>query len=274
MRRRHFITLLGGAAVAWPLSARAQQPTMPVIGLLIRIQRLQAEAAAAKIGQFIEEIKSQVGWTTQLPWTVDNIEQRRFDGVRLLRQVPAITEFAQLDPSGKQQLRVSRLSMDMSNLDPNCLRDIKVQTRDEIGGLGIDVTMGDGLIKVVTPIEGMPAAKAGIMANDIITKLDDERLQGLTLNQAVEKLRGPVNTKVKLTIMRKGHDKPIEVSITRDVIRVPSYVTRDTPADSDVSTVERCRPSLTCRTSQNSPRRWPTKSITVRSISGANPSPS
>jgi carboxyl-terminal processing protease len=99
---------------------------------------------------------------------------------------------------------------------------MQVQTRGEFGGLGIEVTMEDGLIKVVAPIDDTPAAKAGIMANDIITKLDDEQVQGLTLNQAVEKMRGPVNTKIKLTIMRKGQDKPVEVSITRDVIRVRS----------------------------------------------------
>ena len=80
---------------------------------LIRIQREQAQAAAAKIGQFIKEIESQVGWTTQLPWSAGTIEQRRFDGLRLLRQVPAITELAQLDSSGKEQLRVSRLAMDV-----------------------------------------------------------------------------------------------------------------------------------------------------------------
>jgi len=80
---------------------------------LIRIQREQAEAAAAKIGQFIEEIKSQVGWTTQLPWSAGTIDQRRFDGLRLLRQVPAITELSQLDSAGKEQLRVSRLAMDV-----------------------------------------------------------------------------------------------------------------------------------------------------------------
>ncbi len=80
---------------------------------LIRIQREQAEAAAAKIGQFIKEIESQVGWTTQLPWSAGTIDQRRFDGLRLLRQVPAITELAQLDSSGKEQLRVSRLAMDV-----------------------------------------------------------------------------------------------------------------------------------------------------------------
>ena len=72
-----------------------------------RIQREQAEAAAAKIGQFIKEIEGQIGWTTQLPWTASAIEQRRFDALRLLRQVPAITELSQLNSTGKEQLRVS-----------------------------------------------------------------------------------------------------------------------------------------------------------------------
>ena len=80
---------------------------------LIRIQREQAEAAAAKISQFIKEIESQLGWTTQLPWSAGSIEQRRFDALRLLRQVPAITELSQVDATGKERLRVSRLAMDV-----------------------------------------------------------------------------------------------------------------------------------------------------------------
>src|SRR5512144_569985 len=86
---------------------------------LIRIQHEQAEAAAAKIGQFVKEIESQLGWTTQLPWSAGSIEQRRFDALRLLRQVPAITELAQVDSTGKERLRVSRLAMDVvdSGLD-------------------------------------------------------------------------------------------------------------------------------------------------------------
>ena len=111
---------------------------------LIRIQREQAQAAAAKISQFIKEIESQVGWTTQLPWSAGTIDQRRFDGLRLLRQVPAITELAQLDSSGKVQLRVSRLSMDLRPKLSNCSRDTQVQTPSEVGGLGIDVRMQDG----------------------------------------------------------------------------------------------------------------------------------
>jgi signal transduction histidine kinase len=80
---------------------------------LIRIQREQAEGAAEKISHFIKEIENQIGWTTQLTWSASTMEQRRFDGLRLLRQVPAITELAQLDPTGKEQMRVSRLVMDL-----------------------------------------------------------------------------------------------------------------------------------------------------------------
>ncbi|HTH34568.1 MAG TPA: S41 family peptidase [Xanthobacteraceae bacterium] len=119
-----------------------------------------------------------------------------------------------------------------SYMDPKSFRDMQVQTRGEFGGLGIEVTMEDGLVKVVAPIDDTPAAKAGVMANDIITQLDGEAVQGLTLNQAVDKMRGPVNTKIKLTIMRKGADKPIEVTIVRDVIRVKSV--RSHPEGDDI----------------------------------------
>jgi carboxyl-terminal processing protease len=113
-----------------------------------------------------------------------------------------------------------------SYMDAKSFRDMQVQTRGEFGGLGIEVTMEDGLIKVVSPIDDTPASKAGIMANDIITYLDDEAVQGLTLNQAVEKMRGPVNTKIRLKIMRKGQDNPIDVTLVRDNIRVRSVRAR------------------------------------------------
>jgi carboxyl-terminal processing protease len=109
-----------------------------------------------------------------------------------------------------------------SYMDPKSFRDMQVQTRGEFGGLGIEVTMEDGLVKVVTPIDDTPAAKAGIRAGDVITHLDDEAVQGLTLNQAVEKMRGPVNTKIKLKILRKGVDKPLDIAINRETIRVKS----------------------------------------------------
>ena len=92
---------------------------------LIRIQHEQAVAAAAKIGQFVKEIESQLGWTTQLPWSAGSIEQRRFDALRLLRQVPAITELAQVDSTGKERLRVSRLAMDVVDSGLDLSRDPK-----------------------------------------------------------------------------------------------------------------------------------------------------
>jgi len=109
-----------------------------------------------------------------------------------------------------------------SFMDAKSFRDMQVQTRGEFGGLGIEVTMEDGLIKVVAPIDDTPAQKAGVMANDVIIKLDEEQVQGLTLNQAVEKMRGPEGSKIKLTIVRKSQDKPIEISVTRARIQVRS----------------------------------------------------
>ena len=109
-----------------------------------------------------------------------------------------------------------------SYLDPKSLDEMQKQVRGEFGGLGIEVTMEDGLIKVVAPIDDTPAAKAGIRAGDVITHLDDDAVQGLTLNQAVEKMRGLPNTKINLKVMRKGADKPLDIAIVRDIIRVRS----------------------------------------------------
>ncbi len=113
-----------------------------------------------------------------------------------------------------------------SYMDAKSFRDMQVQTRGEFGGLGIEVTMEDGLVKVVSPIDDTPASKAGILANDIITNLDDEAVQGLTLNQAVDKMRGPIGTKIRLKIIRKGQDNPIDVTLVRDNIRVRSVRSR------------------------------------------------
>ena len=109
-----------------------------------------------------------------------------------------------------------------SYMDPKSLRDMQIQTTGKFGGLGIEVTMEDGLIKVVAPIDDTPAQKAGITTNDVITHLDDEPVQGLNLNKAIEKMRGPANTKIKLRIIRQGQDKPIELTIVRQIITVHS----------------------------------------------------
>jgi carboxyl-terminal processing protease len=113
-----------------------------------------------------------------------------------------------------------------SYMDAKSFRDMQVQTHGEFGGIGIDVSMEDGLIKVISPIDDTPASKAGIMANDLIVSLDDEAVQGLTLTQAVEKMNGPADTKIRLKIIRKGQDKPIDVTLVRDNIRIRSVRAR------------------------------------------------
>ena len=104
----------------------------------------------------------------------------------------------------------SALDPHSAYLEPKNYRDMQVQTRGEFGGLGIEVTMENGVVKVVSPIDDTPAAKAGLQANDLITHLDNEQIVGLTLEQAVEKMRGPVNTPITLTIVRKGVDEPFD----------------------------------------------------------------
>jgi len=115
----------------------------------------------------------------------------------------------------------------VTSLDPHsrymndkAWRDMQETTQGEFGGLGIEVTMEDGLIKVVAPMDDTPAKKAGILSGDLVTEIDGDPVQGLSLEQAVNKMKGPVDTKTRLKIMRKGVDNPIDVSIVREIIRV------------------------------------------------------
>jgi C-terminal peptidase prc len=107
-----------------------------------------------------------------------------------------------------------------SYLNPDAAKDMRVQTKGEFGGLGIEVTMENELVKVITPIDDTPAARAGVLAGDYISAIDGEEVRGLTLNEAVDKMRGLVNTPIELTILREGADKPIKLTIVRDVIKV------------------------------------------------------
>jgi carboxyl-terminal processing protease len=109
-----------------------------------------------------------------------------------------------------------------SYMDGRSFRDMEAQTRGEFGGLGIEVTLENGFIKVAAPIDDTPAAKAGIRTGDIITHLDDEPVQGLTLDQVVEKMRGPEHSMIRLKITRKGNEAPIEIAITRAKIQLRS----------------------------------------------------
>ena len=117
---------------------------------------------------------------------------------------------------------LSSLDPHSSYMNPKRFKDMQQQTRGEFGGLGIEVTMENGLVKVVAPIDDTPAERAGLRANDLITHLNGEQIQGLTLNQAVDKMRGRVKTPITLSIRRPGVDEPFDVVVVRDVIRIRS----------------------------------------------------
>ena len=115
---------------------------------------------------------------------------------------------------------LSSLDPHSSYLPPDGFEDMRVQTRGEFGGLGIEVTMEEGLVRVVAPIDDTPAAKAGVQAGDFITQIDGENVMGLTLADAVDRMRGRVGTDIVITIARDGVDEPIELTITREIIKI------------------------------------------------------
>src|SRR3979409_1630908 len=197
MMRKTSLILLGAAAGA-ALTLMTTQPRIVFDGSSARAAAADAYKQLSLFGDVFERVRS------------DYVEKPD-DGKLVESAINGM--LTGLDPHS-------------SYMDAKSFRDMQVQTRGEFGGLGIEVTMEDGLIKGVSPIDDTPASKRGIMANDIITNLDDEAVQGLTLNQAVEKMRGPVNTKIRLKIVRKGQDNPIDVTLVRDNIRVRSVRAR------------------------------------------------
>ncbi len=134
-----------------------------------------------------------------------------------------------VEPIEDKKLITYAISGMLSNLDPHSayldadsFKDLQVSTQGEFGGLGIEVGMEDGFVKVVSPIEDTPAFRAGIKAGDLIIKIDDSPVKGLTLSDAVKKMRGKPKTSIKLTIARKGEAKPLEFTVVRDKIKVQS----------------------------------------------------
>ncbi len=117
---------------------------------------------------------------------------------------------------------LSSLDPHSSYLDAKEQANMRVQTKGEFGGLGIEVTMENELVKVITPIDDTPASRAGVIAGDMISKIDGDNVRGLSLQQAVEKMRGLVNTPIVLTVLRKGADKPIDITIVRAIIKIRS----------------------------------------------------
>ncbi len=134
-----------------------------------------------------------------------------------------------VEPADEKTLIESAINGMLSSLDPHSsymnpktYKDMQIQTKGEFGGLGIEVTMENGVIKVVSPIDDTPAAKAGIQSGDLIFALDDQPVQGLTLQEAVEKMRGKVGTPIKISVRRASVKEPFDVTLTRDTIKVRS----------------------------------------------------
>ena len=134
-----------------------------------------------------------------------------------------------VEPVEDKKLITNAISGMLTNLDPHstyldedAYKDLQVGTQGEFGGLGIEVGMEDGLVKVVSPIEDTPADRAGVKTGDLIFKLDDTLVKGLTLSDAVKRMRGKPKTQIKLSILRKGEAQPLEITLTREVIKVQS----------------------------------------------------
>jgi carboxyl-terminal processing protease len=157
-------------------------------------------------------------------------DSNRADTYRLLTLFGDVFERVRaeyVDPVDDKDLVENSINGMLTGLDPHSsymnakqFRDMQVQTRGEFGGLGIEVTQENGFIKVISPIDDTPASKAGIKAGDIITALDGKTVQGLSLQDAVDRMRGAPNSKITLTIKREGVDKPLEVSMLREVIHI------------------------------------------------------
>jgi len=151
------------------------------------------------------------------------------DELRAFAEVFGAIKSSYVEPVEDKKLITEAISGMLTGLDPHsayldqdAFKELQVGTQGEFGGLGIEVGMEDGFVKVVSPIEDTPAFRAGLKPGDLIIKLDDTPVKGMNLNDAVKRMRGKPKTPIRLTIMRKGDAKPFEVTLQRDVIRVQS----------------------------------------------------
>jgi carboxyl-terminal processing protease len=166
-------------------------------------------------------------------------DSSRADTYRLLTLFGDVFERVRaeyVDPVTDKDLVENAINGMLTGLDPHSsymnakqFRDMQVQTKGEFGGLGIEVTQDNGFIKVISPIDDTPASKAGVKAGDIITALDGKTVQGLSLQDAVDKMRGPPNSKITLTVKREGVDTPLELSMLRESIHIQVVKSRMEP---------------------------------------------
>jgi carboxyl-terminal processing protease len=151
------------------------------------------------------------------------------DELRAFAEVFGAIKSSYVEPVEDKKLITEAISGMLTGLDPHsayldqdAFRELQVGTQGQFGGLGIEVGMEEGFVKVVSPIEDTPAFRAGLKPGDFIIKIDDTSVKGMTLNDAVKRMRGKPKTNIRLTILRKGEARPFEVTLTRDIIRVQS----------------------------------------------------
>ena len=147
------------------------------------------------------------------------------EDLRTFAEVFSAVKQGYVEPVDDKKLIANAISGMLSNLDPHstyldadAYKDLQVSTQGEFGGLGIEVGMEDGLVKVISPIEDSPADRAGLKTGDLIFKIDDTPVKGLALADAVKKMRGKPKTQIKLSILRKGGAKPLEITLPREII--------------------------------------------------------
>jgi carboxyl-terminal processing protease len=121
---------------------------------------------------------------------------------------------------------ISELDPHSAYLDKDAFADLQASTSGEFGGIGLEVSLDEGFVKVVTPIDDSPSARAGILSGDVVIRIDDKPVKGMDLNKAVNLMRGPKNSPIKITVMREGVDQPLDFDLLRDIIKVQSVRTR------------------------------------------------
>jgi carboxyl-terminal processing protease len=169
-----------------------------------------------------------MGWTSLKAKTGEE-NPDVYQYLRLFSDVLNIVQDNYVEKVDLKKLMYGAVSGMLRELDPHSsflkpeeYKELQVETKGKFGGLGIEITMRDGILTVVSPLEGTPADKAGIQAGDQIVKIDDQPSQDMSLTEAVQKMRGPKGTKVKLTIIRKGERKPLDFELVRDTISIQS----------------------------------------------------
>ncbi len=186
-----------------------------------KLQKIGLVGAGVVVGVLVSLNFSAIAQRDAMPLPVEEL--------RSFTDVYSAIKQGYVEPVDDKQLITHAISGMLANLDPHsayldadAFKDLQVSTQGEFGGLGIEVGMEDGLVKVVSPIEDTPAYRAGVKSGDLIIKLDETPVKGMTLNDAVKRMRGKPKTSIKLTILRKGESKPLEFTIERDKIKVQS----------------------------------------------------